>query len=145
MLNKFFVDVLDNYKKMKKIWKNFRKIIFLNCLKRLQKNFLQKFFPVVEKYSKFQKFSKKCNMTPSIWDVFTKQLVLTKFNKAVNLIIKQFLSDQTGIPFFSNLRFFLEKSRFWSQKIIIFFPKNVLISFISDVDPKTTDLASVLY
>ena len=55
-------------------------------------------------------------MTPSIWDVCTKKLVLTKFNEAVNLIIKLFFPDQTAIPFFLLLRFFSRKIEVWEPE-----------------------------
>ena len=88
-------------------------------------------------------------MTPSIGDVCTKKLVITKFAEAVNLIIKKDFRIKAGSLFSYFHVFFLEKSRFGSQKIIIskifiFFPKTVLISLVTAVDPKTTDLAFVL-
>jgi hypothetical protein len=75
---------------------------------------------------------------------------MTKFNEAVNLIIKSILSDQTGIHFFQRLRCFSRKIKVWEPKnhsfeIFTFLIKSVLISLISGVDSKTTDEAFFIY
>jgi hypothetical protein len=81
-------------------------------------------------------------MTPSIRDVCTKKLVITKFTKAVNLIIKLFFSASNGLPFCLNFTFFSRKIEVWRPKnhnFEILFRKSMLLSLISGVDPKTTD------
>jgi hypothetical protein len=69
---------------------HFFQIVWNAC----KKIFSKFFFVQLSKntWKKTRKFSKKCNMTPSIWDICAKKLVVTKVNKAVILIItKQIL------------------------------------------------------
>ena len=75
-------------------------------------------------------------MTPSIGDVCTKKLVITKFAEAVNLIIKKKFPDQSGVPFFVLSRFFSRKIEVWEPKNhnfqnFYFFYKNC-VNFISN-------------
>ena len=92
-----------HFRQFEKNSKFFRKIFFRNFFfhffqivwNACKKIFSKFFFVQLSKntWKKTRKFSKKCNMTPSIWDICAKKLVVTKVNKAVILIITKQILD----------------------------------------------------
>jgi hypothetical protein len=78
------------------------------------------------------KNTRQCYMTPSIRDVCTKKLVIPKFTKEVNLLIKLFFADQMSILFFLLLRFFSRKIEVWIEFIISKFFYKKYVNFINE-------------